>query len=145
MPDVDTGYFDSAFDKREKVIGKALSILKHCKDDFDVIVCRGYSGMMIAPTLAFCLKKKLFIVRKSNEKSHSAKTYIGDLGPRYLMVDDFISSGETFNEIKQALEKAHDKKNLPEPNIVAIYLYESYNNDAEYRGIPLWSESLSYD
>jgi adenine/guanine phosphoribosyltransferase-like PRPP-binding protein len=145
MPTVDTGYFDTAFDKREKVIGKALAILKHCKDDFDVIVCRGYSGMVIAPTLAFCLKKPLFVVRKDGEKSHSAKKYIGDLGKRYLMVDDFISSGQTYEEIMIALYKAHEKENMEPPVMAAIYLYESYNNDAEFRGVPLWNEALTYD
>jgi adenine/guanine phosphoribosyltransferase-like PRPP-binding protein len=145
MANVNSGYFDTAFDKREQVIGKALGILKHKREDFDVIVCRGYSGMVIAPTLAFCLKKKLFVVRKDGERCHSGQKYIGDLGEKYLMVDDFISSGKTYEAILLALTDVHEREALDPPKLAAIYLYESFDDSRTYRTVPIWSDRLDYN
>jgi len=139
MVDIASGYFDTALEKRDKVIGQALKVLKHRSNDYDVIVCRGYSGMTVAPILAWALKKPIFIVRKDGESTHSSeKSFMGTLGDRYLMIDDFVGTGNTIRTIRDYLKIAHDRAERPEGMIVGLYLYESYDDDGVYENIPTW-------
>lgn len=67
---------------------------------FDSIAFRGISGALIAPVLAMRLNKNLIAVRKSTSGCHSCHTVEGYHGSkRYIIVDDFISSGETVESI----------------------------------------------
>ena len=66
---------------------------------FDAIACRGVSSLLISPIVAMRLNKSLIVVRKG-EKTHSAYKVEGDHGAkRYLIIDDFIDSGDTIREI----------------------------------------------
>jgi len=139
MVDIASGYFDTALEKRDKVIGQALKVLKHRSNDYDVIVCRGYSGMTVAPILAWALKKPIFIVRKDGESTHSSeKDYMGTLGDRYLMVDDFVCTGETIRKVREALTEAHSREDREPGQIVGLYLYETYDDPGTYEHIPTW-------
>jgi hypothetical protein len=77
--------------------------------EFDTIVGRGSSGMLIVPLVAQMLGKKWFIVRKDEEvqSSHdSSCKWMGDLGNRWIFLDDFCSSGETFRKVRDGVKAA---------------------------------------
>jgi len=75
---------------------------------FDAIACRGVSGLLIAPGVALRLNKTLLKVRKKKEEAHSSFLVEGDRGAkRYIILDDFIESGDTVKEIAKAIHKVN--------------------------------------
>lgn len=91
------------------------------KVNFDTIVCRGNSGLLFASALGVEMEKNILIVRKKTDNSHSVNIVEGEKSSvrKVLIVDDFISTGETVREI-------HKQVKLALPNGVkfsAIYLY----------------------
>jgi orotate phosphoribosyltransferase-like protein len=81
---------------------KAIKLLE-LENKFDAIAFRGLSGSLIAPVVALKLGKTLLAVRKG-EECHSSRQVEGDLGAdRYIIIDDFVSSGETVNKIRKAI------------------------------------------
>jgi len=80
----------------EKIIESAR--MKLAGIEFDSFAFRGMSGALIASVLAREMKKTLIMVRK--ESSHSMRSVEGDFGAkRYVIIDDFIESGDTCVEI----------------------------------------------
>lgn len=74
--------------------------------DFDSIAFRGMSGAVSAPVIALTLHKNLILVRKKEEKTHSIYPVEGyAASTRYVIVDDFISSGETVRAIRDSIRK----------------------------------------
>jgi adenine/guanine phosphoribosyltransferase-like PRPP-binding protein len=74
--------------------------------EFDAIACRGVSGLLIAPIVAMRLNKALIVVRKSTSDSHSCYLVEGDHGAkRYLILDDFIDSGDT---VRATIERIYE-------------------------------------
>lgn len=68
--------------------------------DFDTIAFRGMSGALTAPTLAMRLKKQMILVRKDGDDSHTYDRVEGNRASlRYIIVDDFVSTGKTRNTI----------------------------------------------
>ena len=82
---------------------------------YDTIVVTGSSGMMVGPILARALRKRLFVVRKKPEfqSSHSRQKFLGSLGHRWIFVDDFCSSGETFKRVRDGVREAVNDINVP--------------------------------
>jgi adenine/guanine phosphoribosyltransferase-like PRPP-binding protein len=74
--------------------------------DFDVVVVSGTSGLLIGPSLAAALGKRLAIVRKSSDNSHSYHVVEGWIGGRWLFVDDLIDSGSTVRRVASAYVEA---------------------------------------
>ena len=103
--------------KLRKAVQKCVRIIRKRKLKFDAIAFRGLSGAVVAPMVALALKKTLIAVRKN--RSHGIKV-CGDLGAQsYLIIDDFISSGETVRKIVTSIERA----SLDEPTCVGAVLY----------------------
>ena len=76
----------------------AVSVLS--KHDFDAVAFRGISGNLIAPAIAMEMNKSLIAVRKTTKDCNSDRKVEGDIvARRYVIVDDFISSGATVNAI----------------------------------------------
>jgi orotate phosphoribosyltransferase-like protein len=88
-------------DKLRAILPKARAILR--KYQFDSIAFRGISGALTAPILAYMLRKNVLVIRKSPEEegySHSGHEVEGDMhAQRYVIVDDFVSTGKTITEI----------------------------------------------
>lgn len=68
------------------------------------VAFRGVSGAMIAPIVAYKLGLNPIGIRKPNESCHSGTTKArltldGHLVERYVIVDDFITSGDTVRRI----------------------------------------------
>lgn len=111
-----------------KTARQAACILR--RFDFDTIAFRGMSGALIAPILALRLNKSLIMVRKPNDNTHSELLVEGDkAAKRYIIVDDFQSSGATASTIKFHIERF-----APQAECLGVFetfhMREQYN---EYR------------
>ena len=94
---------------------------------FDTIVCRGKSGMLAAGYLAATMTKNIVIIRKSMSNSHATGLVeYWDYPEKYIIVDDFISSGATMMNITRKMDKL-----FPGAKLVAIALYDDYDRDIE--------------
>lgn len=98
-----TGYMDDALFNLQGVIEEARAALVNV--DFDTLVGTGFSGGVVVPALAMAMGKKFLLVRKDNDDSHHSGRLLGELGSRWIFVDDLISSGRTR---ERTLEKISD-------------------------------------
>lgn len=90
---------------------------------FDTIAFTGVSGAALAFPLSYLLGKPLLCVRKANSSTHSSYKVEGNYSAfRYIIVDDFISSGKTMEDIQKNIER---ELAPPIPELVGIYLYRN--------------------
>lgn len=83
-------------------IASAVTLLS--KHEFDAVAFRGLSGALVAPSIALAMGKTMIAVRKDGENCHSNHHVEGDHGAeKYVIIDDFISSGKTCREIVQKI------------------------------------------
>lgn len=111
--DFGVSYMDRALNDVNGIIADVRAAMKGIK--YDTIVVTGASGMMIGPILARALRKNVFVVRKEAEfqSSHSYSKFLGKLGKRWIFVDDFCSSGETFKRVRDGVREAVADINRP--------------------------------
>lgn len=98
--------------------------------DFDTVVFRGASGCLIGPAVADKLGKHMLYIRKDKEyeDSHSSHMCEGHTRlQRYIIVDDFISSGYTVDSIIKAVEVKNSKAVC-----VTIALYSCFSQRTTY-------------
>lgn len=107
-----TGYMDRAWRDPAIIIDEARYALRGIK--YDTLVGTGMSGAIVVPILARALRKKLLIVRKPEDhaSSHASQPWLGQLGQRWVFVDDFISSGATYGRTRDAVDAALESANL---------------------------------
>lgn len=128
---ITSGYMGHAFVSREQQIAQARAVLLDPRvPDFDTMVGSGLSGTLLVPRLADVFECHWLIVRKPQdvERSHAHQPAEGNLGRRWLFVDDFISGGLT---VKRCIETIGDlSREFAQPTeCVGAYLYR----DSEYR------------
>lgn len=123
-----TGYLRPVFDPntlRALITHATPVVLELAKRyNFDALVCRGVSGLAYAAPLSVSTGLPLAVVRKNDgESSHSGLSVEGWIGDdvRYAFVDDFISSGNTFEKCVAAVS----------PASVVVALVAHYNTDFE--------------
>lgn len=123
-------------DKLDDALKKAVKRIKK-KDfpKFDAIAFRGYSGALFASALALKLKKDLILIRKS-ENAHSWKAVEGaNKSKRYIIIDDFISSGET---VRACLDKV--TKFATKAKCVGIFLYAATSDSFDQiKGVKVYT------
>lgn len=77
--------------------------------EFDAVAFSGMSGALVGPIVAMRTKTYPIFVRKSMkaEAHHSGRRVEGAFGTplRYIIVDDFVSSGKTIRRIVQEVGK----------------------------------------
>jgi orotate phosphoribosyltransferase len=102
------GYLDDVLSSPQNTaicVEAAVTKIKACikPEDYDCIAFRGVSGAVVAPVVAYQLGKGLIPVRKG-ENAHSTNSIeVGNHDyKRYLIVDDFIDSGDTVVAIEKA-------------------------------------------
>jgi len=72
----------------------------------DAIAFRGMSGALVGPMAATFLNKGMLLVRKPGDGSHSDYTVEGMiLARKYVIVDDFVSTGVTVSAIRAEIVK----------------------------------------
>lgn len=138
--DISTDYLDMVYDVEyfTKAVPKSVRVLKefHKKHPFDAIAFTGCSGAAFAYPLSYRLKIPLICVRKG-ESSHYSHPLEGFTGAkRYLIVDDFISSGSTVRKIISTIKAHSTAKN---PRAAGIFLYDRTCCRKKYLNIPLIS------
>ena len=91
------GYLKDSFVYHTLIVDTLVSVLS--KVDFDTIVCTGVSGLAVVPAVAYKLRKPFTIVR-NDESAHSTEKVEGYISfKKYVIVDDFVESGETVDSI----------------------------------------------
>lgn len=107
------------------------------KDKRIALICRGTSGTILAGAVGYILKKKqhdvnIIVSRKCEESSHDYNmSGVGFLQftdrPFYVIVDDFIDTGNT---IKAILKDVDSNVTLPVLDMLCV---DNYLNDEEVR------------
>lgn len=99
-----------------KIVAEIQRKIKVLKIGYDTIACRGLSGLAVAGALSLAENKPITLIRKS-DSSHDTAGAKGFIGNTYIIIDDFINSGETIEEIIKEINKRKRAK------CVAIFLY----------------------
>jgi orotate phosphoribosyltransferase len=123
-PCIQSEYLGEVFDPKKLKAFLKLAIPLVKKYDFQSFAFRGISGALIAPLLAHKTEKTLIVVRKPkpDESSHSSFPVEGDLNTqRYVIVDDFQSSGTTVNAIISGILKFN-----PSARCLGTLFYRDY-------------------
>jgi adenine/guanine phosphoribosyltransferase-like PRPP-binding protein len=107
-PEIASEYFNKFLNPKtlKEFVKQSALVLK--RYDFQGIAFRGVSGALSGPPLAFKMNKTVIVVRKPKheETNHSSMPVEGDRAvKRYVIVDDFISSGATVREIVQRISE----------------------------------------
>lgn len=106
------------------------------------LVFRGLSGALIVPLLAYKLKYPLLTVRK-NENSHTSNIVEGNISfTKYVIVDDFICTGETIEQIQKNVYRNNNKATL---DGIVLYNSTTYNPHLkrESRKFNCWIKSIN--
>jgi len=88
------------FDVLEETVVGIMDQLLERNVQFDTIAHRGISGAMVAPIIAYLMKKEQIIVRKNRgEGTASARWVEGHRhAKKYIVIDDLVASGKSFEE-----------------------------------------------
>lgn len=132
--DIRDSYFNEGVDikRRKHAVWVLCNVLAHV--NFDTIVCRGVSGLVVAPIVSHLLNKNLTVIRKARENSHSSSIYEGYRKiARYVIIDDFVSTGDTVNEI---IETVKNKISI-EAECVGVFTYSL--GSSEHESVPIYS------
>lgn len=126
------GEYGWACDSRDGLTGSiqaaAERIAKKYHDgEFDAIAFTGSSGCAIGFYAGVQHGIPLLYVRKGSERSHGRKVECNTRNPikRYLIVDDFVSSGDTVKKIVASIKKYCIQYGVAEPTPVGILNYQS--------------------
>jgi adenine/guanine phosphoribosyltransferase-like PRPP-binding protein len=111
--------------------------------DFDTIVGVGLSGALVVPTIARALGLKWAIVRK-RDGSHSSNLIEGEIGQRWLFVDDFVASGATLAYAQEIVRKTFEAANRQRSSY-APYLDAMYVGTYEYHFDRMYGYNQLYD
>jgi len=122
-----SGYLNLGSKKLSTAIARTLLAIQKSRVDFDAIAVRGVSGLLVGPAVAVALNKHLIVVRKThdtamNGSSHSYNQVEGccKKNCRYIIIDDFISTGETIGKVKEMVEDFNETAIL-----VGVVLYKN--------------------
>jgi len=120
-----TYYMDEAVFDLAEVIETGKRVLANV--EFDTLVGTGFSGGIVIPSLALALGKSFVLIRKETDDSHHGRgRLLGQIGARWVFVDDFVSSGRTrfrvINKINDEL-KHYDATS----EYVGQYMYVDYS------------------
>ena len=115
-------------------IPKAIKMLKafRKKHPFDAIAFRGSSGAAFAYPLSYLMKMPLIHVRRGDEQHYRGKIEGTVSAKKYVIVDDFISSGSTISKIENTISGEIEAN----PELVGILLYAS-NKLKQWHGVPV--------
>jgi len=98
----DTSYFNGT--GLNKLCNRVAQAIQKSKVRFSVIAFRGVSGSLVAPLVAVKLRKKIAVVRKRSARSHADRHVEGYLEGNYIIIDDFVESGNTCKAIMRDMD-----------------------------------------
>lgn len=143
MTTFQTYYMDDAVFSLAEVINTAKERLGGV--DFDTMVGTGFSGGIVIPALALAMGKKFVLIRKETDDSHHGKgRMLGELGNKWIFVDDFVSSGKTRTRVIEKVNTAVDCfGERVKSEMIGQYMYINYSDQGpqfEYSH-PQWAET----
>lgn len=122
-----TYYMDNALFNLAEVIETAKERLADV--EFDTLVGTGFSGGIVIPSLALALGKQFVLIRKETDDSHHGRgRLLGQLGSRWIFVDDFVSSGKTRQRVIEKVQEAAEDASVP-TTMVGQYMYVNYSDE----------------
>lgn len=129
-----TWYMDQAVFNLAEIIETAKERLANV--EVDTLVGTGFSGGIVIPSLALALGKKFVLIRKETDDSHHGKgRLVGELGSKWIFVDDFISSGRTRTRVIEKIEEAKsDTGRTAHSTLVGQYMYLGWNHEKDDYG-----------
>lgn len=95
-----SGYFSRAWGNLDTIAAEMAEALASV--EYDTMIGTGLSGTLVVPSLARALDKHWAIVRKE-PSPHTSLLVEGDIGERWVFVDDFVSSGATRRRVQEAV------------------------------------------
>jgi hypothetical protein len=116
-----SSYLRRAVLDNDAVVAAAVEKLRAIP--FDTIVCRGLSGILVAPQVARKLGKSILCVRKS-DNHHGISDAEGQLGREWIFFDDFYSLGRTLQACTLVVKGIADRNNGFESTYVGRYEYK---------------------
>jgi adenine/guanine phosphoribosyltransferase-like PRPP-binding protein len=75
--------------------------------DFNTLVFRGFSGALVGPVVALELGKRWALIRKPHDRTHSCYLVEGEVFGDYVIIDDFIETGDTIKAIRDIVEQRY--------------------------------------
>ena len=106
-------------DRSLRWISKQFKTAEILKQDFDGFAVMGISGAIMGALIARKMNKKLVVVRKENDGSHSDyKVENIEAGDKLIFLDDLVASGKTYKRVR-------DGVNFHGGKILSIILYYS--------------------
>ncbi len=122
---VKSDYLNKVFkpDKFAEILDETIKAILAFKPKFDAIAFTGVSGAAMAFPVSAATGIPLICIRKSKDNTHYFKgknpKYEGITGiKKYIILDDFVTSGETIRTIKWEI-----KTENPKAKCVGIYTY----------------------
>lgn len=123
-----SGYFEEALDHPQKVIDMFRAQVMG-QIEFGSLVGTGLSGMVMTPLLAYIAKVPYAIVRKNKSSSHGCYTVEGTVADKWVFVDDFIASGDTFRRVLREIGGAA-RRHHASVEFVAAFLYTNWESES---------------
>lgn len=102
------------------VVRDTVEDLRPHRREFDFIVVTGVSGITVGSPVALRLHKPLVVVRKPYERRHDGERVIGKPEGRGLFLDDFTSSGRTYENVANVIRVTTRLR----ASVVAVYEYK---------------------
>lgn len=133
-------YFSAhILERPDETIARAKKALKGV--DFDTFVCIGLSGGTAGALLGHALNKNVFVLRKDDDnETHDGRRYFGQMGERWVFLDDLIDSGKTYNHVMERIEELDEAGEFWDwvdgngeitlhPEFMGSYLYATFTKE----------------
>jgi len=116
----------------KKVVKKLAQIRK--ETNFDAIAFQGSSGAAVAYVAGIALQVPVIYVRKPKETCHGSnvESNANKQIKSYVIVDDFICSGETIKRIIDKINLYSENQGSKPPTLVGIVLYDCGGNSPQF-------------
>jgi hypothetical protein len=99
--------------------------------DFDTLVGTGISGTLSAQLFARALGVNFAIVRKETDSTHSTNNVEGNIGKRWVFVDDLVASGDTRRRVREAMKRFCLIQSFESTYVGQYLYYQNVFNPAE--------------
>jgi hypothetical protein len=94
---------------------------------YDTIIGTGISGALVIPAIGRAARKSWALIRKDGTRSHAnGQHFEGEIGDRFIIVDDFVNTGKTVVDILRKVTLAHVEMGgyQPKPIFVGVWQYD---------------------
>lgn len=131
-----TGIPLDSFSEMMTSAGNKVAALKK-ELGFDAVAFSGSSGAALAFHLAIAHKIPIIYVRKEDEQSHGypVECNFGNTTQhhikKYLIVDDFVGSGNTIRRIVRAISNITKERGAYPAKPIGIFCYDRFNSKTQ--------------